>query len=268
MRLGVVLAQPWPDDAAAVEALGFDLGWIDERSAPAPLVVAAAVAARTTGLRIAASISAGPHPVMLAEEAAVADLTSNGRLVLVLGSDEEELLAETVELLFHASAARPFRHEGARWTVPARLAEHELAEARTRVTPAPAQLEPTVWLSGDASPAVARASALAFVSELEQAPARWQAFAEALGLAAQRVRRPALVRVEAASDGSIDAARLCDSLARERESWGLDVAILALPVRLAAEARRRALHEIATRVRPRLQLDALPQGLEGHWADE
>ncbi len=115
------------------EELGFDLAWIEEARALAPLVVAAALAPRTSGIRIAASVGAGPNPVTLAEEAAVADLALGGRLVLAVGSGDEELLQETVELLYHAFAARPFTHAGPRWRAPARLAEHERAEEELRL---------------------------------------------------------------------------------------------------------------------------------------
>jgi alkanesulfonate monooxygenase SsuD/methylene tetrahydromethanopterin reductase-like flavin-dependent oxidoreductase (luciferase family) len=261
MRLGIVLQAPWGDDAALAEELGFDLAWIEEADALAPLVVAAAVAPATSGIRIGASVAAGPNPVALAEESAVADLASGGRLVLAVGSDDEELLRETVELLFHAYAARPFRHEGPRWRAPARLAEHELAEKRLRVTPPPAQLEPTVWLHGAAAPAVARASGLAFIGNGRP---DWDALERELGLAAARLRRPALVPV----DAEPEVASLVDALLHEQAEWGMDVAILRLPAGLSRAARERALRAIAVDVRPRLQLDRLPAGLEQHWDEQ
>jgi alkanesulfonate monooxygenase SsuD/methylene tetrahydromethanopterin reductase-like flavin-dependent oxidoreductase (luciferase family) len=264
MRFGIALQAPWEDDATLLEELGFDLVWIDERVAPAPLIVAGALAATTRGIRIAASLASGPHPVSLAEEAAVADLASGGRLVLVLGADDEELLRETVELLFHAFAARPFTHRGARWQAPAGLPEHERAEARMRVTPAPAQLEPSIWLRGTAGPPVSSLAAIAFVAEQEDASEQWTLLERDLGLAAQRLRRPALVRIDVAGTGELDAEVLVRSLRRRQQAWGMDVAILELP-ELDARARRRALRSIATDVRPRLQLDHLPVGLEQHW---
>jgi alkanesulfonate monooxygenase SsuD/methylene tetrahydromethanopterin reductase-like flavin-dependent oxidoreductase (luciferase family) len=255
MRLGVVLQEPWLEDAALAEGLGFDLVWIEERDAGAPLVVAAAVGAATGGIRIVASVRAGVHPVTLAEDFAVADLATGGRLVLAVGSADEQLLAETVDVLFQAFAARPFRHEGPRWRIPAGLPEHEHGEERVRVTPPPAQLEPAIWLTGAAAPAVGRSRGLSFVSE---AGAGWSEAESALGPAAARLRRIARVEVEAP-----DA--LVPRLLAEREQWGLDVAVLALP---AGSDRREALRVVAQQVRPRLQLDRLPPGLEEHWQAE
>jgi alkanesulfonate monooxygenase SsuD/methylene tetrahydromethanopterin reductase-like flavin-dependent oxidoreductase (luciferase family) len=227
VRFGLVLEQPWADDAVLAEELGFDLVWIEDDAA---LVVAAALAPATSGIRVVASLAAGPNPVAIAEEAAVADLALNGRLVLAVHSDDEALLRETVELLFHAFAARPFRHEGERWRAPARLPEHEHAEQRMRVTPAPAQLEPTIWLHGEAAPAVAQEFGLAFVG----------------GGSGLRARRPGFF-----TDPDVD------TLLRAQAGWGMDVAVLRVP--------RDELARIAREVRPRVQLDRLPPGLEAHW---
>jgi alkanesulfonate monooxygenase SsuD/methylene tetrahydromethanopterin reductase-like flavin-dependent oxidoreductase (luciferase family) len=231
VRFGVVLQEPWVADAILAEELGFDLVWIAH---PAALVAAAALAPATSGIRVVASVEAGPNPVAIAEEAAVADLALNGRLVLALRSDDEPLLRESVELLLHAFAARPFRHEGERWRAPARLPEHEHAEERLRVTPAPAQLEPTIWLHGDAAPAVGRENGLAFVG----------------GGAGLRPRRPGLFTQPDV-----------DTLLRAQAEWGMDVAILEVP----AEGREQTLRRIAYEIRPRVQIDRLPAGLERHW---
>src|SRR5581483_3206153 len=72
--IGLDLPEPLGERAVEAERLGFDLGWIDERAVPAPLVAAAWLGARTSAIRLVAAVTAGPHPVSLAEEAAVADL--------------------------------------------------------------------------------------------------------------------------------------------------------------------------------------------------
>ena len=269
MRLGVVLAEPFAEDAARVEAFGFDLAWVDESSTPAPLVTAAALAASTSSPRLAAAVTAGAHPILLAEEAAVADLSCHGRLVLVLASDEAALLRETVELLFRAWAARPFRHDGPRWSVPAGLPEHENAELQVRVTPAPEQLEPTVWLAGQAAVSVAAEFGLAPVGESEAtATAFWTAAERDGGPAALRARRPHRLRVEADAQGRVEPAALIGRLRAERDAWGADVAILELPPGLTGAARERALGRIATAVAPAIALDRVPRGLSEYWEGE
>lgn len=92
--------QPWSrvyaellEQAAAAEDLGYDALWLGEHHfladghCPAPLVVAGAIAARTRRLRLGTAIVllALYHPVRLAEDAAVVDLVSNGRLILGVG---------------------------------------------------------------------------------------------------------------------------------------------------------------------------------------
>lgn len=266
MRLGVVLRPPFKPDAALAEALGFDLAWVDENATPAPLVTIAGLAASVEGVRFAAAVGAGPHPIILAEEAAVADLASGGRLVLVLVGAEEPLLRETVELLFRSWAARPFRHEGSRWTAPAGLPEHVYAEERVRVTPPPAQLEPTVWLAGAAAVAVARDCGLAPVFDgADAARAFWTAAERDRGLAALRLRRPGRVRLQVRADDGLDVAALVAALRAQQDAWGVDVAVLELPAELSATAREHALRRIAADVRPALQIDRLPAGLAEHW---
>ncbi|OBA92217.1 luciferase [Mycobacteriaceae bacterium 1482268.1] len=74
--------------AAWTEALGFEGAWVPEHHAaddgyqPAPMVALAALAARTKKMRIGPAVALAPlyHPVRFAEECAVLDILSNGRL--------------------------------------------------------------------------------------------------------------------------------------------------------------------------------------------
>lgn len=77
------------------ERCGFDTAWIaqhhfdeDEGGLPAPFVFLAQAAARTSTIRLGTGIVTLPleEPVRVAEDAAVFDLISNGRLELGLGS--------------------------------------------------------------------------------------------------------------------------------------------------------------------------------------
>jgi hypothetical protein len=267
MRLGVVLEPPWPRDAARLEQLGYDLVWISEAEAPAPLVAAAAIAPVTRSVRVIACLTAGAHPVAVAEDAVAADLVLGGRLVLALAGDDEALLCETFEVLQLAFAARPFAHDGARWRIPARRPEHDDAPARLRVTPAPAQLELPVWLAGAAAARAAATCLATFVTTGDglAAGADWAALEQRAGIAARRLRRPQLLAPEVAEDGALDVPGLVAVLREHQDRWGLDVAILALPPALPPAAREQALETIARFVRPRVQLDGLPPGLERSW---
>ncbi|MGP3964174.1 putative FMN-dependent luciferase-like monooxygenase [Nonomuraea sp. 3N208] len=76
------------------EAFGFDTAWVaqhhfdgDEGGLPAPLVFLAHVAARTSRIRLGTGIITLPleHPVRVAEDAAVLDLLTGGRLEVGVG---------------------------------------------------------------------------------------------------------------------------------------------------------------------------------------
>ncbi len=87
--------RPWPQVYAEIldfvewsESVGFGGAWVPEHHAaedgyqPSPLVVLAAIAARTTRLKLGTGVALAPlyHPVRFAEECAVLDILSNGRL--------------------------------------------------------------------------------------------------------------------------------------------------------------------------------------------
>jgi alkanesulfonate monooxygenase SsuD/methylene tetrahydromethanopterin reductase-like flavin-dependent oxidoreductase (luciferase family) len=118
------------------EALGFDAVWLGElhfqkdRSVLAsPLVVAAAIAARTRRVRIGIAVQVLPlsHPLRLAEDVATVDHLSRGRLDFGVGrsglpghyqgfnvpyEESRGRFAETLEILLKAWTQERFSHEG------------------------------------------------------------------------------------------------------------------------------------------------------------
>ena len=98
---------------------------------PSPLLLASAMAARTNQLHIsiAAALLAFYDPIRLAEDMAVLDIISNGRLSYTLGlgyrPEEFEMygidwkrrgavVEEKLQLLLKAKTGEPFEHEGRR----------------------------------------------------------------------------------------------------------------------------------------------------------
>jgi probable F420-dependent oxidoreductase len=156
------------------EALGFDSAWVSEHhgssdgSLPSLLPMLAAFAAVTERIRLGTGIVLTPFhdPLRLAEDAAVVDQLSGGRLILGLGigwreeefrmfgvpiAERAQRTAETVEILRRAWAGRRFSFEG-----------RSFHYDRVKVTPPSARSGgPPIWLGGYAETAVRRAGRLA-----------------------------------------------------------------------------------------------------------
>jgi alkanesulfonate monooxygenase SsuD/methylene tetrahydromethanopterin reductase-like flavin-dependent oxidoreductase (luciferase family) len=135
----------WADDhgfdaVSVSEHHGTDDGYL-----PSPLAMAAAIAAVTRRVRIVVAAVVAPFqdPLRLAEDAAVVDLVSAGRLDIVVGAGYVPAEFEMVETLQRAWTGEPFEHRG-------RI---------VRVTPRPYQRpRPRIGLGGS-SPAAARRAA-------------------------------------------------------------------------------------------------------------
>jgi probable F420-dependent oxidoreductase len=156
------------------ERLGFESAWVSEHHGssdgylPSQLALLAACAAITERMELGTSVILAPlhDPLRLAEDAAVVDQLSGGRLVLGLGNGwrEEEFrmfgssraergarTEETVEVLRRAWTGRRFSFEG-----------RTLRYDRVRVTPRPARPDGLpIVLGGYERRAVLRAGRLA-----------------------------------------------------------------------------------------------------------
>lgn len=160
------------DLARLAEQVGFDSFWLAEHHGaqdgyiPSVLSFLASVAARTERIELGTAVMLAPfhNPLRVAEDAAVVDNISNGRLNLGLGlgwAPEEyrmfgvptkgrgRRLEEFVEVLRRAWTQDRFSFEG-------RFFSYD----DVSVTPKPAR-RPPIWLGGGTPPAVERAARIA-----------------------------------------------------------------------------------------------------------
>lgn len=172
--------RPWPEvyaDSVALaveaEALGFDSVWLSEHHLtedgylPSLFPALTAIAARTERVRLGTAmlLATLQHPLRLAEDAAVTDLLTSGRLELGLapGYREEEFEAlgvpraergsrtdETIEILRRAWTGRPFSHQGKSFRF-----------SDVTVAPQPHQQpHPPLWVGGGSKATALRAGRL------------------------------------------------------------------------------------------------------------
>lgn len=154
-----------------VDQLGLDLVWFTEHHfledghLPNFVPVAGAVAARTKRVRISTDIALAPfaHPLRLAEDLAVLDNLSGGRMELGLGmgyaphefkgfgipqSRRVSLTEELVEILRLAWTGEPFSFHGKRYDID------EVAVAPRPVQPG----GPPLWIAGMSEASAERAA--------------------------------------------------------------------------------------------------------------
>lgn len=244
--------------AIAAEQAGLDGIMIAQSGElSAPLLAAAAIAPEAPELWIAVEVELGErHPFEIAEEAAVVDLVSGGRLVLVTRAAEraKDAYPEALELLRRALVAAPLRFQGERWQVPANLPQNvHTIDTQVRMMPSPAQPRLEVWASGGAPTQALRHGIGYLAGQDEDAHALGEAYrraADALG--------PALIGAIRARRETLDEAQaLTRRLRAGREAFGQDCAVVAGDAATA--------HELAQHVSPNLQLNRLPEGLEDFW---
>jgi probable F420-dependent oxidoreductase len=155
------------------EAAGFESVWLGEHHDnallyPTPLVGLAAIASRTRRVRLGTGVLLLPlyHPLAVAEEAAMVDVISGGRLILGVGAGyaPEEFAAfgvsikergsrldEAVPLLQRLWTEEKVTHEGRHYRI-----------GGATLSPRPVQQpRPPLWLAGWVEPALRRAGRLA-----------------------------------------------------------------------------------------------------------
>jgi alkanesulfonate monooxygenase SsuD/methylene tetrahydromethanopterin reductase-like flavin-dependent oxidoreductase (luciferase family) len=161
------------DLAREAERLGFDSVWVSEHHfvddgyLPSLLPMCAAIAARTERIRIGTALLLAPlhEPLRLAEDAAVVDLISGGRLILGLGLGWRE---EEFDALGVSPQDRVGRLEDAigvlrqAWAGELVTGSPRRPYDRVPVTPRPAQPSgPPIWIGALTPPAIRRAGRLA-----------------------------------------------------------------------------------------------------------
>ena len=113
--------KPWADLYAQTlefitwsESIGFEGAWVpehhgaDDGYVPSPLVALAAIAARTKTIKLGSAIALAPlyHPVRFAEECAVLDILSNGRLEMAVAIGYRRREAEAYGVDFSSRGRR------------------------------------------------------------------------------------------------------------------------------------------------------------------
>jgi alkanesulfonate monooxygenase SsuD/methylene tetrahydromethanopterin reductase-like flavin-dependent oxidoreductase (luciferase family) len=209
----------------AAESLGYQSVWIAEHHfndyglCPAPQVLASFIAARTTTLRLGMGVSLLPlhHPVDLAEELAVLDVVSGGRLDVGIGrggtlqdyqtfqSDREDARArveEGIALMRQSWSGAPFDFQG----------RFHSAE-RLHVRPRPVQRpHPPLFIASNSEDSVLSAARLGL-------PTLSSFFVPVDDLRRRHLRYREAARAAGRPDAEIEEL--------ERQSWGMRVVHVA-----------------------------------------
>jgi len=158
------------EEISLADEMGFDSAWLTEHHflsdgyCPSLLLTAAAIAARTKNIRIGTGVLLMPlhDPVRVAEDAAVVDLISGGRLILGLGLGyrQEEFdgfgrslkerrgrMEEGIEILTKSWSEDDFSIDGRYYKLD-----------NINVTPKPVQNPIPIWIGAFTEPAIRRAA--------------------------------------------------------------------------------------------------------------
>lgn len=227
MRNPAWCRRPWAEHyrraievAEQAEALGIDAIWLSEHHLfddgylPQPLTLAAAIASCTERVRIGTAVllAALRHPLHIAEEAAIVDLVSAGRLELGFGAGyrRAEFAAAGAEAMY----ASRFEAVDTIATEVRRLLAGE-------VTPPPVQQPVPVWY-GFSSEAGARRAGRAGVGLLSLDRTMLAPYREALGEAGHdpmSARMGGVVDLIVSDDPERDAARIRPHAVHQTETY-------------------------------------------------
>ncbi|HEX8918558.1 MAG TPA: LLM class flavin-dependent oxidoreductase [Chloroflexota bacterium] len=178
------------------DSLGFDSVWLsehhftDEGYLPSLFPMLAALASRTSRMRLGTAVLLAPlhHPLRLAEDSAVIDQISGGRLELGLGPGyrPEEFVSlgiprnqrgartdETIEILKAAWTGLPFTHHG-----------HHFVFDDVVVNPPPLQQpHPPLWIGGSSQSSARRAARFDcnFMPDSGAPPTVYDAYIQGIG---------------------------------------------------------------------------------------
>jgi len=162
------------EQAVIAEWWGFDSVWVGEHNFTpdsfnsSSSVIAAAVAQRTTFVRVGMMPTLGlVNAMYVAEEAACVDNISNGRVIVAGqvasdavargwgGQNSVERIVDDVAVLRASWGPNPFSHHSDFHTIPGEIDVHVQARGLDRISvqPKPAQLEMPLWISGGATAA-------------------------------------------------------------------------------------------------------------------
>jgi alkanesulfonate monooxygenase SsuD/methylene tetrahydromethanopterin reductase-like flavin-dependent oxidoreductase (luciferase family) len=174
------------------EQLGFGHALIgehhftDDHFVPSPLVAATAIAARTTTMRVATNVALLPlyHPVRLAEDVAVLDVLSNGRVDLGVG------VGYSAAEFAGYGVARENVGSTANETLSTvrRLLSGDTVNG-ARITPRPVQdPHPPIWVGGTSRVAVRRAALYGDAYTGPADPTVWRMYLEELAKTGKQPR--------------------------------------------------------------------------------
>ncbi|MFQ5699880.1 MAG: LLM class flavin-dependent oxidoreductase, partial [Myxococcota bacterium] len=151
-------------EAVHAEDLGYRSVWIPEshfgepRSLPQPLLILAAIAARTETIRLGTSSYLLPfrHPVRVAEEVAVLDQISNGRVILGVGRGFRKPLFEAMGI---APGTKRAHFERTLATLLGLFRGEPVADTGAYIHPLPLQRpHPPIWVAAFGPKGLAQAA--------------------------------------------------------------------------------------------------------------